>query len=672
MSTSEYRAGPPGGRLLSVRHLTLRTWAAIAAVTVGLVAVGGGAAVLAESGRAAHQAALYQDRLVPLEAALATTESDLDAVDRGLSAEGSPVSSSGGHAGRLPAADRARVAQLSKEVATDVRLARAAGVTLPFGSLAREVDDLATPVPHATVAPTLAPARTLASVSGALVEVERSRLRQLLLADRREAVAVGLVTLVMVALAVGLWVGFRRLVLAPIEAATRFLDGVASQAELRRVRLDNGRPDEFGALARAVDHYVGRAEGVRDGLAESISTLSASSSQLTTTAAQLTGSAERASAQAASVSATTADLSSSLELVTEGTVQLRESIAEIARGAAEAARVAEAAVEHASAANRTVVALGDASVEVGEVIRLITSIAEQTNLLALNATIEAARAGEAGRGFAVVASEVKELARSTARATEDITGKIDAIQSGTAQAVVVIGEIAKVIGRINDLQGSIAAAVEEQSTTTNEIGRSLASAADGAREIDERMGGLVEVADSTYQGASEARAAAEDLSRVAAGLAGLVRVGAPADQAPLGRSSVGARRERFAGPEPAPRREGRPRPVGGGAPFPLGPEVVGTAPTAPPPRAATRPGPVRSAGDAGRPDGPDGPSGPDAGDRVSADRRPVTRPARVDGPKADAHPVAAPPAPDGRLEAVVGLDPEPVRWGGGGDAGPRG
>jgi len=668
MVSSEQRAGRPGGRPLSVRHLTLRGWAAIAAVTVGLVAAGGGAAVLTENGRAAHQAALYQDRLVPLEAALATTESDLDAVERNLSAESSPVSSSGGHASRLPAAERARVARLSEEVATDVRLARAAGVTLPFGSLAREVDDLATPVPHATVAPT----RTLASVSGALVEAERSRLRQLLSTDRWEALSVGLVMLVMVSLAVGLWVGFRRLVLAPIQAATRFLDGVASQAELRRVRLDNGRLDEFGALARAVDHYVGRAEGVRDGLADSISTLSASSSQLTTTAAQLTGSAERASAQAASVSATTADLSSSLELVTEGTVQLRESIAEIARGAAEAARVAEAAVEHASAANRTVVALGDASVEVGEVVRLITSIAEQTNLLALNATIEAARAGEAGRGFAVVASEVKELARSTARATEDITGKIDAIQSGTAQAVVVIGEIAKVIGRINDLQGSIAAAVEEQSTTTNEIGRSLASAADGAREIDERMSGLVEVADSTYQGASDARAAAEDLARVAAGLAALVQVGAPADGAVLGRLSVGGRRERFAGPEPAPLREGGPRPLEGPDPSSPGPEVVGAAPTGQRPRVATRPGLVRLARDARRPDGPDGPSGPDTGGGVSTERRPAKSPARVSGLEAEPQPVAAPPAPDGRLETAVDPEPEPIRWGREGDAGPRG
>ena len=112
-------------------------------------------------------------------------------------------------------------------------------------------------------------------------------------------------------------------------------------------------------------------------------------------------------------------------------------------------------------------------------IKLINGIAEQTNLLALNATIEAARAGEAGKGFAVVASEVKELAQETARATEDISQRVEAIQADTAGAVDAISQISTVIGEINDFQATIAAAVEEQTATTNEMNRNVAEAASG-------------------------------------------------------------------------------------------------------------------------------------------------------------------------------------------------
>ena len=123
-------------------------------------------------------------------------------------------------------------------------------------------------------------------------------------------------------------------------------------------------------------------------------------------------------------------------------------------------------------------------------IKLINGIAEQTNLLALNATIEAARAGEAGKGFAVVASEVKELAQETARATEDISRRVEAIQADTAGAVEAIGQISAVIGEINDFQATIAAAVEEQTATSNEMNRNVAEAAGGTRDITAAIGGL--------------------------------------------------------------------------------------------------------------------------------------------------------------------------------------
>src|SRR5260370_11641222 len=164
------------------------------------------------------------------------------------------------------------------------------------------------------------------------------------------------------------------------------------------------------------------------------------------------------------------------------------SVGEMAKNASEAAQVAVLAVRKTKAANETMSRLDKSSEEIGSVVKLITSIEQQTNLLCMNATIEAARAGAAGKGFAVVANEVKDLANETAKATEQITQKIQAIQQDTTKSVEALTEISGVIARMNDISATIASAVEEQTATTNEIARNVTEAArGGAQETDNKQ-----------------------------------------------------------------------------------------------------------------------------------------------------------------------------------------
>jgi len=183
--------------------------------------------------------------------------------------------------------------------------------------------------------------------------------------------------------------------------------------------------------------------------------LANASQELSSTSQHIAASAEETSSQAAVVSAAGEQISTNLGVVSTSSEEMLSSIREIARNSTEAARVARNAMGVAENTNRTISKLGESSIEIGEVIKVITSIAQQTNLLALNATIEAARAGQAGKGFAVVANEVKELAKETAKATEDISRKIVLVQEDTKGAVQAIGEISTVIKQINEISTTI-------------------------------------------------------------------------------------------------------------------------------------------------------------------------------------------------------------------------
>jgi methyl-accepting chemotaxis protein len=295
----------------------------------------------------------------------------------------------------------------------------------------------------------------------------------------------------------------------------------ASRGDLTKEMTVKGT-DSVGQMAEELGHFFANLRGNVTKISQTAQVLAAASQELTSVSQQMAANAEETAAQANVASAAAEQVSTNVNTVATGAEEMGASIKEIAKSANEAAKVATSAVKVAEKTNATVAKLGESSAEIGNVIKVITSIAQQTNLLALNATIEAARAGEAGKGFAVVANEVKELAKQTARATEDISRKIEAIQGDTKGAVEAIAQIGKIINQINDIQNTIASAVEEQTATTGEISRNVAEAAKGSNEIAQNITGVAQAARSTTEGASHTKNSADDLSKVALDLQKLV------------------------------------------------------------------------------------------------------------------------------------------------------
>jgi len=295
----------------------------------------------------------------------------------------------------------------------------------------------------------------------------------------------------------------------------------ASKGDLTKEITVSGQ-DAIGQMGSGLSQFFSNLRDSVGRIARTAGSLSTASGELSSVSQQMSATAEETSAQAGVVSAASEEVSRNLQTVATSTEEMSATIKEIAKNTTESAKIASEAVRVAQATNVTVSKLGDSSAEIGQVIKVITSIAQQTNLLALNATIEAARAGEAGKGFAVVANEVKELAKETAKATEDISRKIEAIQADTKGSVDAIGAISKIINQVNDISNSIATAVEEQDATTNEMTRNVTEAAKGASEIAKNIIGVAEAAKNTAQGAGDSQKAAQQLTQMSNELRQLV------------------------------------------------------------------------------------------------------------------------------------------------------
>ncbi|CAA7625441.1 methyl-accepting chemotaxis protein [Magnetospirillum sp. UT-4] len=271
----------------------------------------------------------------------------------------------------------------------------------------------------------------------------------------------------------------------------------ARQAE-EGARAERLHLEEEGRIARKRE-MAELADRLEARVRATMGTISQTVEQLLGAADQMSGNAESTMAQTASVTSATEEASSNVETASAASTELNASIQEISRQVNASADIAREAFGEAEAANGKIQGLATAAQRIGEVVSLINSIASQTNLLALNATIEAARAGDAGKGFAVVAHEVKNLAGQTARATEEISTQVNAIQDETRQAVSVIRAITGTIGRINELSVAVAGAVEEQGAATAEIARNVEHAAHSAGEVATAIGGVARVAMETSE-----------------------------------------------------------------------------------------------------------------------------------------------------------------------------
>lgn len=318
------------------------------------------------------------------------------------------------------------------------------------------------------------------------------------------------------AVGIALAVIITRGITGPVQAICATLGSVAGGDLTARSAV--AQKDEIGEMAGSLNATVQGLRGMIGNINQNAQGIAGAAEELSAVSKQLTGNAETSSAQSSQAAAAASQISASISSFASGVEEMGVTVNEISKSAGQAASVAQEGVAAAADANTAMTRLGTSSTEIGDIVKVITSIAEQTNLLALNATIEAARAGDAGRGFAVVASEVKDLARKTTEATGDISKRVAGIQGDSKAAQAALARITEIVGKINDLQQTIATAVEEQSATNKELSGNIGQVAQAGTEIAKNVNSVAGAAKEAAMGAGETMKAANELAKLAAEL----------------------------------------------------------------------------------------------------------------------------------------------------------
>jgi methyl-accepting chemotaxis protein len=369
-----------------------------------------------------------------------------------------------------------------------------------------------------------------------------------ILAPARDLTTFTLIASVILVLALSIIVALliRSLVVRPVRGLTKAVEGLADGNTAIDVP-GTSRGDELGVMARAIEFFrhkliemeelraktaaaehestAARRKGMLE-LADNfessvkgvVEAVSASAVELEASAKSMSSVAEEVTRQSTAVSAATTEASANVSTVAAASEEMSASIAEISRQVATSSSAAHSAVGETDGAAHTMQELAKAAEEIGDIVRLISDIAGQTNLLALNATIEAARAGDAGKGFAVVASEVKSLANQTGRAAEDITSRIQRIQSVTGDAVKAMDGVRSTIATVETIATTIASAVEEQSAATREISGNAGQAAAGTDEVARNVERVKNAAGDAGSAAGQVLEASGELAQQAEAL----------------------------------------------------------------------------------------------------------------------------------------------------------
>jgi len=295
------------------------------------------------------------------------------------------------------------------------------------------------------------------------------------------------------------------------------------QSAAARERLQNERQEDFRAadarnrrIAELAKAFEADAEAVIANLCTASNALTANAEAMITAAAEnerraqdVAKSTAQANIAANSVAAASEEISTTIQAIAERIVAAQSIASDCKTGAQSACGTMAGVVERCQS--------------IGTVIDLIDKIARETNLLALNATIEAARAGETGRGFGVVATEVKSLALQTAKATDKVTSQIHALQNASGDGSQAVDSVATTIARMDEIATAIADMIQQQSQATREISMNAQSVATGTTNVLQSISGVTESSKRTRGISDGVGRAATDLATQAERLAGTVR-----------------------------------------------------------------------------------------------------------------------------------------------------